>query len=196
MGQEMMSRMVMLETVMSSSSAPSTVSRARPWQPSKTQLEMVMLMNPPLDSVPHLMRPVPPILPRSVVPSNFLKVPSRTVPRVAAGDEAVGDGDVLGGPVVAEGEGGLGADAVVPGRVDGAVGDADVLAAVDVHAVAVGVDLEVVDGEVVDAGEEEGEVASLEHGEVAELDVAAVFEADGLVAYAGLFRLVHGVVAA
>jgi hypothetical protein len=42
---------------------------------------------------------------------------------------------------------------VVPGRVDEAVGDADVAAAVDLHAVAVGVDGEVVDGEVVDAGE-------------------------------------------
>ena len=93
---------------------------------------------------------------------------------------------IAGGAGVAEGEGGFGADAVVPGGVDGAVGDADVLAAVDVHAVAVGVDLEVVDGEVVDAGEEQAEVAALEDGEVAEEDVAAVLEGDGLVADAGL----------
>ena len=58
-GPETRSRMVMLVMVMSSSSAPSTVSSAKPWQPSKTQFEMVMLMKPPLDSVPHLMRPVP-----------------------------------------------------------------------------------------------------------------------------------------
>ena len=86
---------------------------------------------------------------------------------VDAGDVAVGDGDVLGGARVAECEGTLWADAVVPGRVDGAVGDADVAAAVDVDAVAVGVDLEVVDGEVVDAGGEDAELSALEDGEVA-----------------------------
>ena len=100
------------------------------------------------------------------------------------------------GARVAERVAGLGADAVVPGRVDGAVGDADVLAAVDVHAVAIGVDVEVVDGEVVDAGEQQAEVAALEDGEVAQQDVAAVLEGDGLVADAGLLGLVHRVVAA
>ena len=60
---------------------------------------------------------------------------------IAAADEAVGDVHVLAGAVVAEGEAGLGNDGVVPRGVDGAVGDADVLAAVNVHAVAVGVDL-------------------------------------------------------
>ena len=73
----MMSRMVMLVIAMSSSSAPSTVSSARPWQPSKTQLETVMFLKPPFDSVPSLMRPVPPTLPGA---SNFFQVPSRTVP--------------------------------------------------------------------------------------------------------------------
>ena len=72
------------------------------------------------------------------------------------------------GARIAERVAGLGTDAVVPRRVDGAVGDAHVLAAVDVHAVAVGVDLEVVDGEVVDAGEQQAEVAALEDGEIAE----------------------------
>ena len=71
---------------------------------------------------------------------------------VVAGDEAVGDGHVLGGARVAQGVAGLGTDAVVPRRVHRAVRHAHVLAAVDVHAVAVGVDPEVVDGQVVHAG--------------------------------------------
>ena len=100
------------------------------------------------------------------------------------------------GARIAEGVAGLGADAVVPGGVDGAIGDAHVLAAIDVDAVAVGVDFEVVDGDVVDAGEQQGEVAAFEDGEVAEEDVAAVFEGDGFVADAGLLGLIHGVVAA
>ena len=57
-GALMMSRIEMLVTVTSSRIAPSTDSSANPWQPSKTQLEMVMLRNPPFDSVPNLMRPV------------------------------------------------------------------------------------------------------------------------------------------
>ena len=52
-----MSRIEMLVMVTSSSSAPSTDSSASPWQPSKTQLEIVMLRKPPFDSVPNLMRP-------------------------------------------------------------------------------------------------------------------------------------------
>ena len=60
MGALMMSRIEMLVTVMSSSMAPSTVSSASPWHPSNTQFEMVMLRKPPSDSVPNLMRPVPP----------------------------------------------------------------------------------------------------------------------------------------
>ena len=87
---------------------------------------------------------------------------------VGAGDEVVGDGDVVGGAGVAERVAGLGADAVVPWGVDGAVGDAHVAAAIDVEAVAVGVDEEVVEGEVVDAGGEQGEVAALEDGEIAQ----------------------------
>src|ERR1019366_6916598 len=70
--------------------------------------------------------------------------------------------------------------------VDSAVGDAYVAAAVDVEAVAVGVDEEVIEGEVVDAGGEDGEVAALEQAEVAQEDVVAVLEGDGLVADAGL----------
>ena len=62
-GQLIMSRIVRFVTVKSSSSAPSTVSRHSPWQPSKTQFEIVTFLNPPFDSVPHLIRPVPPILP-------------------------------------------------------------------------------------------------------------------------------------
>jgi len=83
-----------------------------------------------------------------------------------------------------------------PRRVDGAIGDAHVLAAIDVDAVAVGVDFEVVDSEVVDAGEQEAEMAAFEDGEVAKDDVAAVLKGDGLVADAGLLGDVDGVVAA
>ena len=144
-----------------------------------------MFLKPPLDSVPHLMRPCAGRV--FSLGSKLLKVPSSTVPSsIGASDVAVGDGHVFGGAGVAQGEGTLGADAVVPRRVDGAVRDADVAAAVDVHAVAVGIDLQVVDGEVVDAGGEDAEVAAFEDREVAKDDVAAVFQRDGLVADAGL----------
>ena len=64
----------------------------------------------------------------------------------AAAHVAVGDGDelgLLGGPqrVV-----GFQTDAIVRRGIHVAIGDADVAAAVDVHAVAVGVDLQIVDG--------------------------------------------------
>jgi hypothetical protein len=67
-------RMVMLLIVTSSSSPPSTVSSASPRQYSKTMLEMAMLRNPPLDSVPNLIRPVR-------LNGPVLNVPSYSVPR-------------------------------------------------------------------------------------------------------------------
>src|SRR5213076_3264955 len=57
-GELLMSRIVMLLIVTSSSNPPSTVSSASPRQYSKTQFEIVIFLNPPLDSVPNLMRPV------------------------------------------------------------------------------------------------------------------------------------------
>ena len=71
-----MSRMVMPVKVMSSTIAPSSVSSAKPWQLSKTQLEMVMLRKPPFDSVPNLMRPVD----GEPVFSGRFHVPSSTEP--------------------------------------------------------------------------------------------------------------------
>ena len=52
--------------------------------------------------------------------------------------------------------------------------------------VAVGVDLEIVDGEIIDAGGEQPEMAAFQDGEVAQQDVAAILEGDGLVANSGL----------
>ena len=131
-----------------------------------------------------LMRPVPHWRP-SGMSHRLARAVEHRAKFVDAADVAVGDGEVLCGARVAESKGALRADAVVPRRVDGAVGDANVAAAVDVDAVAVGVDLEVVDGEVVDAGGEDAEVAAVKDGEIAEDDVAAVLEGDGLVADAG-----------
>src|SRR4051812_36522850 len=68
-----MLRIVMLSIVTSSSSAPSTDSSARPQQYSNTQFEIVMFLNPPLDSVPNLIRPV-------ALSRLCLRVPSSNVP--------------------------------------------------------------------------------------------------------------------
>src|SRR5579884_3369676 len=131
-GAEVILRIVTLVTAMFSSSAPSTLSSARPWQPSKRQLAMVMFSKPPFDSVPHLIRPVRARRERLEGPvqhRSHLK---------AAADEAIGDGDVLGSARGAQRIRAFGADAVVPGGVHGAMGDAHIPAAIQVHAVAVG----------------------------------------------------------
>src|SRR5579863_7408397 len=58
MGDATVPLIVMFEMVTSSICAPSTLRMATPKQPSKTQFEMVMFLNPPFDSVPNLMRPL------------------------------------------------------------------------------------------------------------------------------------------
>jgi hypothetical protein len=57
-GELTMSRRLLMVT--SSSAPPSTVSIASPRERTKTQLEMLMFLKPPFDSVPTLMRPVTP----------------------------------------------------------------------------------------------------------------------------------------
>src|SRR3984885_8301880 len=52
-------RIVMFVMETSSSCAPATVSRASPGHPPNPQFEIAILMNPPFDSVPNIMRPVP-----------------------------------------------------------------------------------------------------------------------------------------
>ena len=71
-----MSRIVMFDIAMSSTMAPSAVSRAMPFEPSMTQFEIEMLRKPPLDSVPHLMRPLCGAMPSG----NFFHVPAMTLP--------------------------------------------------------------------------------------------------------------------
>ena len=91
---------------------------------------------------------------------------------VVAAHQAVGDGDVFGGARVAQRVAALEHDGVVVRRVDAAVGDAHVAAAVDIDAVAIGVDLEVVDGQIIHAGGQDAEVSAVENREIAQRHVA------------------------
>ena len=94
------SRMVTPLKVISSSKAPSTLSSAKPRQPSKTQFEMVMFLNPPFDSVPHLMRPVGATLKSA---GQRLKRAVQHGPQhVGAGNIAVGNRHILGRTRVAK----------------------------------------------------------------------------------------------
>ena len=119
-----------------------------------------MLRKPPLLSVPNLMRPLRgnlgvrgEALEGGIEHGAFF---------VAAGDVAVGDGDVVGGARESQAVGIFQADAVIPGRVDAAIRDAHVAAAIDVDAVAIGIDFQVVDGQVVHAGGQDGEMPAVE----------------------------------
>src|SRR5690348_16503534 len=79
-----------------------------------------------------------------------------------AGHKAVGNGDQFSRTRIAERIRTLQTDAVVPRRIHSAVGDPNVAAAVNVHAVAVGVDDEIVDGEIVHAGSENSEMPAVQ----------------------------------
>src|SRR6266496_702996 len=103
-----------------------------------------------------------------------------------AGHDAVCDRNHFGGARIPQRVGTLEANAIVPGRVHRAVGDVNVAAAIDVHPIAVGVDGEIVDGEVVDAGGEDSEVPAVKDGKIAQQDVAAVLQRNGLVAHSCL----------
>ena len=78
----------------------------------------------------------------------------------------------------------LRADRVVPRRVYAAVRDTHVAAAIDVDSVAIGVDLQIVDRQIVDTGRQNGEVSAGEHRQIAKNDVIAILQGDRFVSHA------------
>ena len=103
---------------------------------------------------------------------------------IVAADQAIGNRDVLAGARKPERVGALKDDGVVVRRVHAGIGDADVAAGIDIHAVAVGVDHDVVDGQVIHPGGEDAEMAAVEDGEIAQRHVVAELERDGFIAAA------------
>ncbi len=93
---------------------------------------------------------------------------------VVAADLAAADLHPLGGARDAQGQRALQHDGVVIGRVDLAVSDAHVVAAVDIDAVAVGVDGQAGDRQVVAAGGQHGEMTAAKHREAVQRDAAGV----------------------
>ncbi len=93
-----------------------------------------------------------------------------------AGDLAVGDGHVFGFARKSKCMRTLDDDTVVIRRVHADVGDAHVASGININAVAVGVNLNVVDGEVIHSGGQNSEVAGQQNGNVADGDVAAELE--------------------
>ena len=67
---------------------------------------------------------------------------------VIASHPAICDGEVSRRACIAQGKARFRADAIVPRRVDCAIGYTNVLATVDVDAITIGIDLEVVDGQL------------------------------------------------
>src|SRR5690349_267595 len=63
-----------------------------------------------------------------------------------------------------------------------------IAAAIDVNAIAVGVDCQIVDGEVVHTSCEDSEMPAMQNAKVAQQHVSAVLQCDGLVASAWLLR--------
>src|ERR1019366_7862433 len=99
-----------------------------------------------------------------------------------AGHLAVDDGEIFRNARFAERAGGLGANAVVNRRIHATVEHGGVAAAIKVHAVAVGVEGDVVNRQVVAAGDENGKMAAVKNRDVADQNIPAQLEGDGFVA--------------
>ena len=100
------------------------------------------------------------------------------------GEHAVGDGEILRGAAVAEREAGLGHNGVVPG-FDVAIGDADMVAAIGINAVAIAVeDGHAFDVHVIAAQQADVVIGRIANRDVAHRDVAAILQRDRLGAVA------------
>ena len=106
---------------------------------------------------------------------------------IVPADQTVGDGDVFRRAREAQRVRTLEDDRVVVGRIDAAIGYAHIAARVEVDAVPVGIDGQVVDGEVVHAGGEDAEVSAVHNRKIAQRHLTAELEGDRFVAAAAAF---------
>ena len=105
--------------------------------------------------------------------------------REAAGYVAVANRDILGRACFAKRKRALQADTIVPRRVYAAPGDADILATINVHAIAICVDLQIFKRQVDDAGRQDAKMPSGKNRNVTHRDIVAALERDYLVGRAG-----------
>ncbi len=118
-----------------------------------------MFLNPPFDSVPHLIRPVR----NARTPSGEWLVGrvQQTSFRKTSAHKTICDGDVLGGPRITKREGTLGANRVIPRRIHAAIGNAHISATIEIDSVAIGIDFQIVHGEIVYAGRQNSEMPAV-----------------------------------
>jgi hypothetical protein len=98
---------------------------------------------------------------------------------------AVADRDVLRRACFAKRERTLQADSIVPRRVYAAPGDPHILATINVHSIAICVDLQIFKRQVVDAGRQDAKMPSGKNRNVTHRDIAAALERDYLVGRTG-----------
>ena len=109
-----------------------------------------MFLKPPFDSVPSLMRPV---WGTFCAGSNFCQVPSSMVPSTYAPvtkQLVISRFSVLS--CITQRITALGNDGIIPRRVHRAIRDPHIPATIDIHAVAIGVDRQSIDGQVIYPG--------------------------------------------
>src|SRR5205823_6845068 len=92
----------------------------------------------------------------------------------ASSHGAIGDRHHLCRASITETKRTLQANAVVPRRVHGAVRDVNVAAAIDIHAVPIRVNREIVDCEVIEARGQNSKMTAVQNGEITQQYVAAI----------------------
>src|ERR1035437_6177889 len=103
---------------------------------------------------------------------------------VVAAHQTIGDGDVLRRARESQRVRALQDDGVIVGRIDAAIGNPHIAARVQVDAIPVGVDGQIVDREIVHAGRQDSEVPAGQNRKIAQRHLAAEFQGDRFVAAA------------
>ena len=188
------SRIVIFEIAMSSMCAPSTDSSARPRDRSKTTFEIVIFRKSPSDSVPILMRPVGPSRSGRLFDGPLVSAVHQRADIVSA-HQAVRDRDVLRRARESQRVRALQDDGVVVGRIDAAIGNPHIAARVQIDAVPVGVDGQVVDREIVHAGGQNSKVSAGQNRKIAQRHLAAELQRDRFVAASAAFPAHQGLAA-
>jgi hypothetical protein len=140
--------------------------------------EMNSVLQPPFDSVPHLIRPV---ACRACSGGMGFQVPSITEPNCLLPVKEQSEIVMFSLARISKRERALRADPIIPRGIHGAIADAHVAATIDIESVPIGIDEYIVDSQVVDARRQKSEPTSLQHGEVAQQDVVTILQCNRLV---------------
>jgi hypothetical protein len=104
---------------------------------------------------------------------------------VVSTHKTIGNGYIFSIPEKTQGVTAFKYYSIVPWRIYGTIGNADIAATVDIEPIAVGIDFHVVDGQIVNPCSQQCKMSAMQQGDIADGYVFAQLQTYGLISHTG-----------